>query len=97
MHYLGDDITQEIVRANINHWDPVVLIGFCPKDEYETEISEIVNAINVDITNDEFAAVIYHVFSKWFGDDFKKTLSDCSVIARKILYEISKCNEKHSV
>lgn len=89
MHCLENDVVYEITRRNINRWDPISLIGFCPMDEYETEILEIVGYINDGSVDADLAMVIYRVFSKWFGMDFRQSLSDCNIIAQGILNDIS--------
>ena len=57
----------------INTWDPIDLLVFAPKDEYEYEIMLIAKLLKETSDIEEAAKGIRRIFSERFGDDvFKK-------------------------
>lgn len=80
----------EIVKENIDEWDPIDLFTCAPDDEYDIEIKMIVDNMYDGITYDLLAKVIYNVFLKMFGADvFKFKVDDCKVIAIRIINLLS--------
>jgi len=84
--------SKKTLRSIINKWDPVDLMPFAPKDEYDPEVKEIEKYIHEhkeNITLDELTDKIYNVFVTFFGEFvFVKTKEDCADVAKKILKKI---------
>ena len=87
-------VSYESVKRAIDRWDPVGLLSsHAPPDEYDGESKEIFAALqkNPDMGSGDLTKLIHEVFTKAFGDDvFKKTPSDCSEVAEKILGELKR-------
>lgn len=75
-----------IVKDAIDEWDPQNLIKLgCPEDEYDDEIKDIIEVIEIVNGSPEVLAVeINRIFNKAFETDFKKE-KDCLTVAQKIL------------
>lgn len=56
------------VSRIINEWNPMGLLPFCPPDEYEPEIDEIVRLLPRAESDDQLATIIDEVFRYWFGN-----------------------------
>ena len=70
----------------INAWDPIDLLAFAPKDEYEYEIMLIAKLLKKTNDVEEVAKGIQRIFSERFGDDiFKKNIQECTCVAKSIL------------
>lgn len=81
----------QVVSQIINEWDPVGLLEIlCPPDEYDNEVSEILEGIMrnpPDIR--EFANDIERIFSTRFPDGlFQKPFTECIRVAEKIHGEL---------
>ncbi|MEA4831880.1 hypothetical protein SDC9_124022 [bioreactor metagenome] len=74
------------IKLIINEWDPIDLLLHAPEDEYAFEIKEIKKLLNDNINLENLSEGIYEIFKLNFGDIFKKSKSDCILIAEKILF-----------
>jgi hypothetical protein len=70
----------------INEWDPYYLFPDAPPDEYEPEISRILNVLPKVSNYYELGLVIKKIFEESFGAEFFE--KECFEIARKIMFEI---------
>ena len=74
------------IRDVINEWDPIGLFPCAPDDEYEIEIKNIEEELNKIKSEKLLARAIYSIFINAFGEDvFKKSLTECTVIARQLM------------
>ena len=60
------------IKEIINSWDPIVLMEFCPEDEYETEIKGIRNLVtnNRNIDKKLLGQEIKKIFRNYFSNDY---------------------------
>jgi len=74
-----------VVKAVIDDWDPIELLVHSPNDEYHSEIEEIEATLKT--CNDEIALAnsIFDIFTRAFSETFTKSISECSVIAKRIM------------
>jgi hypothetical protein len=74
------------VKDVIDEWDPQNLLELgCPEDEYDDEIKDIIEVIEIVNGSPEVLTVeINRIFNKAFETDFKKE-KDCLSVAKKIL------------
>ena len=73
------------VKEVIDEWDPFNLLAiYCPEDEYDKEIKEIVEILPKVKGAVELASEINKIMYKALDEDFKKS-EDCLMIAEKIL------------
>ena len=76
------------IKLIINDWDPINLLIHAPDDEYHSEIREIERLLKTTKNYTDLAEGIYDVFIEAFGNNsFKKSKSECRIIAQKILSE----------
>lgn len=78
--------TMSYIKVIIDKWDPIDLLSFAPKDEYQLEIEQV--EVLAGLTEDVFVLSegIYEIFVSSFGEDtFKKSRSDCMKIAELIM------------
>ncbi len=78
------------VTKIVNEWDPMGLLPFAPKDEYEYEIMQIKELLktHTHLTSKELAYKIYDIFVSSFEDiDCKLSVEECKRIAEKLLEE----------
>ncbi len=80
---MGDKVNFEIVKKEIDKWDPIDLLNHAPSDEYDIESSEILLKFQHDI--EQNGLMIYEVFSKAFGTTFTKSINECVNIAKRIM------------
>ena len=75
------------IKEIINSWDPIVLMEFCPEDEYETEIKGIRNLVvnNKNIDKKSLAQEIRNIFEYYFSDKYKSEQEIEEDIASKII------------
>ncbi len=79
-----------IIKDAIDNWDPIELLSFCPDDEYDREINDLVRLYNNCDTVDTLTDKINDVFLKWFGDDvYTEDKEKCSDVARYIIESIN--------
>lgn len=82
-------VSYEKVKKAIDEWDPIELLStHAPSDEYDGESKEVFTTLqrNPDIGISDLMRFIHDVFTRAFGDDvFKQTLSECAVVAEKML------------
>ncbi|GLC30162.1 YugE family protein [Clostridium omnivorum] len=74
------------VKSIIDEWDPANLLCiYCPDNEYDDEIHEIINALPNIQDVEELAIVIQNVFTEFFGEQRPKwDYTQCLIIAKKI-------------
>ena len=86
---MKNNITIDIIRKEINKWDPMSLLGIAPSDEYEDEIRSIANRLvkYAEVNEAVIGGVIYVVFTKSFGELFTERFNntDCFSVAAEIL------------
>lgn len=82
-----NNITKEVLREVINEWDPIDLLSIAPEDEYDPEINEILKIVTgIEVDTEQLAIILQEVFIQYFNEDlFNKGLSECEMIANKIL------------
>lgn len=73
----------EIIKKEIDKWDPIGLLSHAPVDEYDEESREIL--LNFQNSKEQNGRLIHAVFSKAFGLTFTKSAEECTVIAEKIM------------
>lgn len=79
-------IDKSIIKKQIDLWDPINLLSFCPSDEYDSEINHIYEKINVNKLNElNLGKIIYDTFKMYFEEDFNKSINDCIEIAKEII------------
>lgn len=80
----------DTVKEIINNWDPIGLLPYAPKDEYDKESATICYYIEEmkqkgGIKEQELANMICSIFAINFGEDiFKQSFEKCLEIALKI-------------
>ena len=80
---MGDKMNFEIVKKEINKWDPLDLLSHTPTDEYDIERREILLKFQRSI--EQNGMIIYEVFSEAFGITFTKSIDECICIAKKMM------------
>ncbi len=80
---MGDKMNFEIIKKEIDKWDPIGLLNHAPPDEYDTESREILLKFQHGI--EQNGMIIYEVFSKAFGTTFTKSVDECVSIAKKMM------------
>ena len=80
---MGDKMNFEIIKKEIDKWDPIDLLKHAPSDEYDIESREILLKLQYNI--EQNGMVIYEVFSKAFGITFTKSVDECVSIAKKMM------------
>ncbi|MDO4398066.1 MAG: DUF1871 domain-containing protein [Oscillospiraceae bacterium] len=80
---MGDKMNFEIIKKEIDKWDPIDLLNHAPLNEYDSESKEILLKFQNNI--EQNGTVIYEVFSKAFGITFTKSVDECVSIAKKIM------------
>lgn len=73
----------EIIKKEIEKWDPIDLLNHAPSDEYDTESREVLLKFQHSI--EQNGMIIYEVLSKVFGTTFTKSVDECVCIAKKIM------------
>lgn len=80
---MGDKMDFEIIKREIDKWDPIDLLSHAPSDEYDIESRKILSKFQDDIEKN--GMIIYEVFSEEFGITFTKSIGDCVRIAKKMM------------
>lgn len=80
---MGGKINFEIIKKEIDKWDPIGLLNHAPSDEYDIESRKILLKFQQSI--EQNGMVIYEVFSKAFGITFTKSVDECVSIAQKMM------------
>ena len=80
---MGDKMNFEIIKKEIDKWDPIDLLNHAPPDEYDIESGEILLKFKHSI--EQNGMVIYDVFSKAFGITFTKSVDECVSRAKKMM------------
>lgn len=75
----------EIIKKEIDKWDPIDMLNHAPSDEYDTESREVLLKFQHSI--EQNGMIIYEVFSKAFGTTFNKSVDECVCIAKKIMQQ----------
>lgn len=81
--FLGDKMDFDIVKKEIDKWDPIDLLEYSPQDEYDFESKEISLKLQFDVKQN--GIIIFEVFSNAFGDTFTKSVDECISVAEKIM------------
>lgn len=83
-------MSKTIVSEIINEWDPIGLFPYAPKDEYEVEIFQIQQVLNITTDKQILANKIMEIFIKRFGNDvFTNSYDDCLEVAEEIINSIN--------
>ena len=85
----------DIIKKEIDKWDPINLLDHAPSDEYDIESMEILFEFQHDI--EQNGIIIYEVFSKAFGETFTKSVNECVEIAQNIMSRMNSNTEDGSV
>ncbi len=78
----------EIIKEIIVKWDPIGLMGFAPKDEYDYECYLIF--FELEKKQESLDKIIYKVFKDSFEETFQADLARCAEIAVEIENRINK-------
>ena len=80
------------IKEIINSWDPIVLMEFCPEDEYETEIKGLRNLVtnNRNIDKKLLGQEIKKIFRYYFSNDYNSEKNIEENIASKIIEKSKK-------
>jgi hypothetical protein len=81
--FSGDKMDLDIVKKEIDKWDPIDLLAYSPQDEYDFESKEISLKLQFDVKQN--GIIIFEVFSNAFGDTFTKSVDECISVAEKIM------------
>lgn len=81
--FSGDKMDFDIVKKEIDKWDPIDLLAYSPQDEYDFESKEISLKLQFDVKQN--GIIIFEVFSNAFGDTFTKSVDECISVAEKIM------------
>lgn len=73
----------DIIKKEIDNWDPIDLLSHAPPDEYDIESREIL--LKFQRSLEQNGMIIYEVFSKAFGTTFTKSVEECICIAKKMM------------
>lgn len=83
---MGDKMNFEIIKKEIDKWDPIGLLDYAPADEYDIESREIMLRFCHDQHDiEQNGMIIYEVFSEAFGTSFTKSITECISIAKSIM------------
>ena len=80
---MGDKMNFEIIKKEIDKWDPIGLLNHAPPNEYDIESRKIL--LNFQRSIEQNGMVIYEVFSKAFRITFTKSVDECVSIAKKMM------------
>lgn len=75
----------QIVKEDINDWDPMNFLSFSSEDEYDPEISRIVSRLPT-ASVEKLAVVIHQVFDEMFSRSRSRipSINNCYPSALKI-------------
>lgn len=73
----------EIIKKEIDKWDPIDLLKYTPSDEYDIESREILLKLQSNI--EQNGMIIYEVFTRAFGNSFNKSIDECISVAKRIM------------
>ncbi len=73
---------KNLVRQVIHKWNPYGLLPHAPDDEFDSEITKAIEALQQASTLEEFAGSIQKIFSESFGESFK--YEECLAVATQI-------------
>ncbi len=77
----------EIVKTIIDDWDPIDLLSFAPKDEYDPISQTISKMVSKNDTVESIANIVYRVSLESFGEiTFEKSKDDCMEVAKNIFH-----------
>lgn len=91
---MGDKMNFEIIKREIDRWDPIDLLCFAPPDEYDMESREILSKYQHN-SAEQNGRMIHDVFSSAFGITFAKSVEECISIAEKIMKQGSPVQNIH--
>lgn len=72
----------DIIKKEIDKWDPIGLLACTPPDEYDIESEKIASKFQNDAEKD--GVMIYEVFTEAFETAFTNSVDECVAIAEKI-------------
>lgn len=73
------------VKEVIDHWDPIDLLAFAPKDEYHFEIERIGKLLSETDDVLVLSEGIYKIFTESFDVTFQKSRDECNKIAEFLI------------
>lgn len=80
---MGEKMNFEIIKKEIDKWDPLDMLGYAPSDEYDIESREILMKFQHSVEKN--GIIIHEVFSEAFGMTFTKSVDECICIAKRIM------------
>lgn len=80
---MGKKMNFEIIKKEIDKWDPIDLLNYTPSDEYDIESREILLKFQHSV--EQNGMLIHKVFSEDFGTTFTKSVDECTCIAKRIM------------
>jgi len=69
----------------INRWDPAKLMSHAPDDEYNSEVSRIIEVLKFENDSVNLANAIKDIFNESFGEDLVNDFEIYKEIANEIL------------
>lgn len=83
---MGDKMKYEKVKETIDKWDPIDLLYFAPKNEYDFEVKRIMDLASEDSSKEALGNIVHKVFMDSFGNNtFTKSMDECIHIASEML------------
>jgi hypothetical protein len=74
----------EVIKDEINKWDPMGLLNIAPQDEYFPEIKKIAEGLHSQASIDGIASLIKDTFTEYFGELFNLDYNSCRQVAERI-------------
>lgn len=72
----------DIIKKEIDKWDPIGLLAHATPDEYDIESEKIASKFQNDAEQD--GMMIYEVFTEAFETAFTNSVDECVEIAKRI-------------
>lgn len=72
----------DIIKKEIDKWDPIELLACAPPDEYDIESEKIASKFQNDAEQD--GMMIYEIFTEAFETAFTNSVDECVAIAERI-------------
>ena len=81
-----DEIIFQIVKKNVDLWNPENLLPYAPENEYDIESGQIVKKIKTNHSVEELAEIAAQVFSESFGENYD--MKRCKRVAEAIYKDL---------